>query len=167
MLWTTCGRALSQQWHCRLCFRVFRASWTLIVALRDQQLRIMERLDELSLGVLGQTLGEDKERPPVASSATIDHTASSVDVPQTSFDALCSDPSTSRPGCKVGARPKYVRVSESGDSAGGAAMRHAANLCFEASHPDTSMIGRQAGLCGGFPPALSSCQQPTSQAARW
>ena len=57
-----------------------------IVALRDQQLRIMERLDDLSLGVLGQTLGKDKERPPIASSAAIDHTASSMDVPQTSFN---------------------------------------------------------------------------------
>ena len=47
----------------------------------------MERLDDLSLGVLGQTLGKDKERPPVASSATIDDTALSVDGPQTSFDA--------------------------------------------------------------------------------
>ena len=57
------------------------------MALRDQQLRIMERLDELSLGVLGQTLGKDREHPPVVSSAAIDHTASSVDAPQTSFDA--------------------------------------------------------------------------------
>ena len=56
------------------------------MALRDQQLRIMERLDELSLGVLGQTLGKDRERLPVASSAAVDHTASSMDVPQTSFD---------------------------------------------------------------------------------
>ena len=56
------------------------------MALRDQQLRIMERLDDLSLGVLGQTLGKDKECPPVASSATIDHTALSVDTPQMSFD---------------------------------------------------------------------------------
>ena len=47
----------------------------------------MERLDELSLGVLGQTSGEDREHPPVASSAAIDHTASSVDTPQMSFDA--------------------------------------------------------------------------------
>ena len=59
------------------------------MALRDQQLRIMERLDELSSGVLGQTLGEDREHPPIASSATVDHTASSVDVPQTSFDVPC------------------------------------------------------------------------------
>ena len=59
------------------------------MALRDQQLRIMERLDDLSLGVLGQTSGEDKERPPIASSATIDHMALSVDMPQTSFDAPC------------------------------------------------------------------------------
>ena len=50
-------------------------------------MRIMERLDDLSLGVLGQTLGKDKERPPIASSAAIEHTALSVDVPQTSFDA--------------------------------------------------------------------------------
>ena len=56
------------------------------MALRDQQLRIVERLDELSSGVLGQTPGEDRERPPVASSAAVDHTASSVDAPQMSFD---------------------------------------------------------------------------------
>ena len=48
----------------------------------------MEHLDELSLGVLGQNLGKDKDRPPVASPATTDHTASSMDVLQTSFDAL-------------------------------------------------------------------------------
>ena len=47
----------------------------------------MERLDDLSLGVLGQTLGKDKDCPPTASSAAIDQTASSVDMPQTSFDA--------------------------------------------------------------------------------
>ena len=58
------------------------------MALRDQQLRIMERLDELSLGVQGQTLGKDRERPPIASSATADHTASSLDVLQMSFNAL-------------------------------------------------------------------------------
>ena len=46
----------------------------------------MECLDDLSLGVLGQTLGKDKECPPIASSTTIDHTASSVDVPEMSFD---------------------------------------------------------------------------------
>ena len=56
------------------------------MALRDQQLRIMERLDELISGVLGQTSGEDREHPPVASSAAVDPTASSLDVPQTSFD---------------------------------------------------------------------------------
>ena len=48
----------------------------------------MERLDDLSLGVLGQTLGKDKDCPPVAFSATIDHMASSMDAPQTSFNAL-------------------------------------------------------------------------------
>ena len=56
------------------------------MALRDQQLRIMERLDDLSLGILGQTSGKDKEHPPIASSATIDHTALSVDALQTSFN---------------------------------------------------------------------------------
>ena len=49
----------------------------------------MERLDDLSLGVLGQTLGKDKEHPPVVSSATIDHTASSMDAPQISFNVPC------------------------------------------------------------------------------
>ena len=48
----------------------------------------MEHLDDLSLGVLGQTLGEDKNHPPVASFAAIDHTALSTDMPQTSFNAL-------------------------------------------------------------------------------
>ena len=43
------------------------------MALRDQQLRIMERLDELSFGVPGHT--EDEGHPPVASSAATDHTA--------------------------------------------------------------------------------------------
>ena len=47
----------------------------------------MERLDDLSLGILGQTSGEDKDHPPIASSAAIDHTALSVDAPQTSFNA--------------------------------------------------------------------------------
>ena len=51
------------------------------MALRDQQLRIMERLDELSSGVLGQTSGKDREHPPVVSSAAVDHTALSVDAP--------------------------------------------------------------------------------------
>ena len=57
------------------------------MALRDQQLRIMERVDDLSLGVLGQTLGKDKECPPIASSAAINHTALSGDAPQMSFNA--------------------------------------------------------------------------------
>ena len=60
-----------------------------IVALRDQQLQIVERLDELSLGIRGQTLHEDKDCPPVASPATANHTASSMDALQTLFDVLC------------------------------------------------------------------------------
>ena len=48
----------------------------------------MERLDDLSLGVLGQTLGKDKDCLPVASPTTTDHTASSMDIPQTPFDVL-------------------------------------------------------------------------------
>ena len=48
----------------------------------------MERLDDLSLAILGQTSGEDKERPPIASSAAIDHMALSVDAPQMSLDVL-------------------------------------------------------------------------------
>ena len=47
---------------------------------------IMEHLDELSSGVLGQTSGKDRERLPIVSFAAVDHTASSVDAPQTSFD---------------------------------------------------------------------------------
>ena len=57
------------------------------MAFRDQQLRIMERLDELSSGVLEQTSGEDRERPPVASSTAVDHTPLSMDMPQMSFNA--------------------------------------------------------------------------------
>ena len=71
------------------------------------------------------------------------------------------DPSTSRPGCEEGARHKHIRVGESGYSAGGAATRRAANLCFEAPHPDSSTTGHRAGLCGRFLPAFTSCQQPT------
>ena len=48
----------------------------------------MERLDELSLGIRGLTLGEDKDCPTVASPTATDHTASLVDMPQTSFDVL-------------------------------------------------------------------------------
>ena len=48
----------------------------------------MERLDDLSLGILGQTLGKDKDHLPVASPANANHTASSMDALQTSFDAL-------------------------------------------------------------------------------
>ena len=58
------------------------------MALRDQQLQIMECLDELSLGIRGQTLGKDKDRPLVASLTTANHTASFMDVPQTTFDML-------------------------------------------------------------------------------
>ena len=49
----------------------------------------MEHLDELSLGIRGQTMGKDKDCPPVASSTTADLTASSMDVLQTSFDVPC------------------------------------------------------------------------------
>ena len=48
----------------------------------------MECVNDLSLGILGQTLGKDKDCLPIASPATIDHTASSTDTPQISFDAL-------------------------------------------------------------------------------
>ena len=58
------------------------------MALRDQQLCIMERLEELSLGIRGQTSGKDKDHPPVASPITTEHTASMMDMLQTSFDAL-------------------------------------------------------------------------------
>ena len=47
----------------------------------------MERLDELSLGVRGQTLGKYKDYLPVASPTTADHMASLLDVLQTSLDA--------------------------------------------------------------------------------
>ena len=49
----------------------------------------MEQLDDLSLGILGQTLGKDKDCPPVASPATVDYTALSMYVLQTSFNAPC------------------------------------------------------------------------------
>ena len=47
----------------------------------------MDRLDDLSLGVLGQTLGEDKDCLPVASPAATDHMAFSTDALKISFDA--------------------------------------------------------------------------------
>ena len=49
----------------------------------------MERLDDLNLGVLGQTSGKYRDCPPVASPTTADHTVSSTDAPQTSFEVLC------------------------------------------------------------------------------
>ena len=49
----------------------------------------MECLDDLSMGILGQTLGKDRDCPPVVSPAAIDHTASSIDVLQTSFNVPC------------------------------------------------------------------------------
>ena len=71
----------------------------------------MECLDDLSLGILGQTLGKDKDCPPVASPTTADHMASSMDVPQTSFDAPRQTLVYLGPACKVGTRPFFVRVS--------------------------------------------------------
>ena len=52
----------------------------------------MKRLDKLSLGILGQTLGEDKDHPAVASPTLLAPStlpASSTDAPQTLFDAPC------------------------------------------------------------------------------
>ena len=49
----------------------------------------MEHLDDLSLGILGQTLGKDKDHPTIASPTAVDHTASSMGMPLTSFDTLC------------------------------------------------------------------------------
>ena len=46
----------------------------------------MERLDELSSGVRGKIMGKDKDCPPVASLATADHMASTLDALQTLFD---------------------------------------------------------------------------------
>ena len=77
------------------------------MALKDQQLRIMEFLDELSLGVKVQTLGKDKDCPPIAFPTTADHMVSMMDMPQTSFDAL-PYLSSSQPGHKVGTRPYFV-----------------------------------------------------------
>ena len=46
----------------------------------------MECLDELSLGVRGQTLGKDKDCPPIALPTAADHTASMTNALQTLFD---------------------------------------------------------------------------------
>ena len=48
----------------------------------------MKHLDKLSLGVRGQTMGEDMGCPPVASPAMADQVAPSSNAPQESFDAL-------------------------------------------------------------------------------
>ena len=48
----------------------------------------MEHLDELSLGIRGHTMGEDKDHPPVASPTAADHMASISDILQTLFDVL-------------------------------------------------------------------------------
>ena len=47
----------------------------------------MKHLAEVSLGIRWQTLGNDKDYPPVASPATADHTAFTMDMLQASFDA--------------------------------------------------------------------------------
>ena len=76
------------------------------------------------------------------------------------------NPSTSQPDHKAGTRPFFVGVSKSGASTGDAAMCRTSNFCFEVMHPDAVPIGCPAGLCSGFPPALSCSQQLTSQAAQ-
>ena len=57
-----------------------------IVALRDQQLRIIERLNELSSDVRGQITGKDMDHSPVASPTAADWVAPSSETPQASFD---------------------------------------------------------------------------------
>ena len=46
----------------------------------------MERLDELSSGIRGQTMGEGKDCRPVASPTTADHMPTMSDALQTLFD---------------------------------------------------------------------------------
>ena len=59
-----------------------------IVALKDQQLRIMEHLDVLSSGVRGQTMGKDMDHPLVASPAIADQMEPLSDALQALFDVL-------------------------------------------------------------------------------
>ena len=47
----------------------------------------MERLDELNLGIRGQTTGEDMDHLPVGFPAMADPPDTSVDIPQAFFDA--------------------------------------------------------------------------------
>ena len=58
------------------------------MALRDQWLQILERLDELSSGIRGQTMGIDMDHPLVVSLAMADKVAISTDALQALFNAL-------------------------------------------------------------------------------
>ena len=51
----------------------------------------MECLDELSLGIRGQTMGEDLDHPPVASFGMVDQVAPSLDAPWEAFVHLSPD----------------------------------------------------------------------------
>ena len=132
-----------------------------MVALRNQQLRIMECLDELSLGTKGQIIGEDIDHLPVASLATADQMASSLDVPLASFDALQEtlvhlgldvrweqDPTLS----------EFTSYNQD-HPLGGAVACYDAYIYTKVAHPDTMPFGCQAGLCSGFPPTFPCSQQ--------
>ena len=62
-----------------------------IVTLRYQQLHIMERLNELSLGIRGQNTGKDIDHPPIAFPTAANHMApfsdmlQALDAPQETF----------------------------------------------------------------------------------
>ena len=77
------------------------------MALKDQQLRILEHLDKLFAGARGQTTSEDIDRPPIVSPAIADQASPSMDAPQALIDALQEALVYLGP-FKVGTRPNFI-----------------------------------------------------------
>ena len=79
------------------------------MALKDQQLRILERLDKLISGARGQTTSDDMDRPPIVSLAIADQASPSMDTPQALIDAL-QEALVHLGPFKVGTRPNFIQV---------------------------------------------------------
>ena len=124
----------------------------------------MERLNKLSLGIRGQTLGEDKNCPPVASPTTTDHKAPMMDVLQTLFDAPQQTLVHLSPVIGWEQNPS-LSESVSWDLPPGGPLCTMLPISAEVICPDAVPFRCQARLCSRFLPDLPSSQQPTSQAA--
>ena len=162
----TFGRVLGQQLCCRPCRRVFRASGC------NSGLEGLTAVDNgapgrVKFGHPGTDFGQGQRLSTCCfSHCTADHMASSTDAPQTSFDVLCQTLVYLGPAIRW-EQDHSLSESVSWELPPGHHYALHTNFCFEVMHPDAMPIGCQARLCGRFLPALSCCQQPTSQAAQW